>query len=88
MLDSQGGGSRLPGHLGSGIGGSVIHHDHLVRFGENFHGRADAAQAPANPQLFIMCWDNEGDHGGIYSDPACGQRVEGQQLGVIFVEWV
>src|SRR5258706_851680 len=62
MLDSKGAGSHLLCNLWSRIRGGIVHHNHLVRLGEFFHGRADAAQALANPTLFIMCRDDEGDH--------------------------
>lgn len=47
------------------ISRSVIHHDQLIGFPEWLHAFANAAQALADPQRFIMCRDDEGDHNGL-----------------------
>src|SRR5215471_10287785 len=47
------------------IGGGVIHHNHLVWFSDLRHRRAYAAQAFADPKLFVMCWNNERKHSGL-----------------------
>ena len=62
MLDSQGAGSHSLGNLASRVRGSVVHQDHLVRLRDQCHCRANAVQALANPKLFIMGWNYEGEH--------------------------
>lgn len=46
----------------SRIRGSVVHHNHLEGLAEGLHGGENAGQALANPKLFIMGWNDEGEH--------------------------
>jgi hypothetical protein len=67
MLDASRSDLHLFDNPRSSICGRVIHHDHLIRLGYLVHRRTDAVQALANPTLLVMGWDNEGKHGGRWT---------------------
>ena len=75
MLNLQRADPHLLGNLVSRVRGGIIHDDHLVRLRNLVHRRANAAQTFANQTLFIMGWDDEGEHAGLIVN----RSTDGQQ---------
>ncbi len=68
-LDAKCAGIQLAGDFCRRIGGGVIDDDYFVGLHDILHRRMDTAEAVTDPSLFVMCRDNEGEHGAGMRDP-------------------